>query len=112
MWPKAPSDTNAMCIQKLLSNNKTAMQAAQDVARTSAGEIGDGLFCQAVVGDHFLIPIETVLFHPGALLGIGLGAVHVDYAVPFGKALVAGHHVYKAPGAIAEHWQSLVDHDG
>ena len=65
-------------LQKLLSNNKTAMQAAQDVARTAAGKIGDGLFCQAVVGDHFLIPVETVLFHPGALLGIGLGAVHVD----------------------------------
>lgn len=63
---------------KLLSNNKTAMQAAQDVARTAAGKIGDSLFCQAVVGDHFLIPVETVLFHPGALLGIGLGAVHVD----------------------------------
>ena len=78
MCPKAPSDTNAICIQKLLSNNKTAMQAAQDVARTAAGKIGDGLFCQAVVGDHFLIPVETVLFHPGALLGIGLGAVHVD----------------------------------
>ena len=51
---------DAYLIQKLLSNNKTAMQAAQDVARTAAGKIGDGLFCQAVVGDHFLIPVERV----------------------------------------------------
>ena len=87
------------------------MQAAQDVARTAAGKIGDGLFCQAVVGDHFLIPVETVLFHPGALLGVGLGAVHLHQAIPLGKALMAGHYIHKAPGAVAEHRQALINHD-
>ena len=31
------------------------MQAAQDVARTAAGKIGDGLFCQAVVESRVCI---------------------------------------------------------
>lgn len=44
-------------------------------------------------------------------MGVGLGAIHIHQAVPLGKALMAGHHIHKAPGAVAEHRQALLNHD-
>ena len=78
------------------------MQAAQDVARTAAGKIGDGLFCQAVVGDHFLIPVETVLTVTITGAVTFTVQVHIHKTIAFGDAVARGEQVEGRPGIVAQ----------